>query len=402
MNHPGRLARLRQRVDTAFAAAFGGTPTLHVRAPGRVNLIGDHTDYSDGFCLPCAIDRETLIALRPSASGTGGTGGTIRVLACDEDGADDKARDSVALGAPITRRDPNGHGWTDYVRGTLQALQEAGLALHAADIAIAGDVPAGAGLSSSASLEMAVATAFEALAGTPLSLAVKARAGQLAEHRFAGCQCGILDQLASAGGVAGHALLLDCRTLQLQPIPLPPGTAVLVVHSRLQRALVDSAYNARRLDCQHAAQALGMPMLRDVGDALWAARENTLPDTLRRRARHVITENRRTLAAAQALRLGDLRRAGQLMAESHRSLRDDFDVVPPQVNQLAALLQDTLADEGGARMTGGGFGGCVVALAPAARVDAVRAAVARGYVGPDGVSPEVWVCSADDGAGVLA
>ena len=395
-----RSQQLRQRLDTAFAATFGGTPTLHVRAPGRVNLIGEHTDYADGYCLPCAIDRETRIALRPNASRT------VRVLACDEggalDGALEGALDCIDLTAPITRRDAQQHGWTDYVRGTLHALREAGLALHGADIAIAGDVPAGAGLSSSAALEMAVATAFETLAGTRLSLPVKARAGQLAEHRFAGCQCGILDQLASAGGVAGHALLLDCRTQQLQPIALPPDTAVLVVHSRVQRELVDSEYNARRLDCQQAARALGVPMLRDVSDALWAEREHTLPDTLRRRARHVVTENRRTLAAAQALRDGDLHRTGQLMAESHRSLRDDFDVVPPQVDQLANLIHDTLAGDGGARMTGGGFGGCVVALAPAARVDAVRAAVARGYVGPDGVTPEVWVCSASAGAGVLA
>jgi galactokinase len=387
---------LRRRLDAAFAAAFGGRPALHVRAPGRVNLIGDHTDYADGYCLPCAIDRETCIALRPRA------GGLVRVLACDEGGA----QDSIALGAPITRRDTRRdtgrHDWTDYVRGTLHALREAGLALHGADIAIAGDVPAGAGLSSSAALEMAVATAFEVLAGTPLSLVAKARAGQLAEHRFADCQCGLLDQLASAGGVAGHALLLDCRTLQLQPIPLPAGTAVLVVHSGLVRELAASEYNARRLDCQLAARALGVSQLRDVSAALWAAREHSLPEALRRRARHVVNENGRTLAAAQALVDGDLQRTGQLMADSHRSLRDDFDVVPPAVDRLTALMHGALAGEGGARMTGGGFGGCVVALAPLARVDPVRRAVAEGYIGPDGLTPPVWVCTASAGAGVLA
>ncbi len=391
-----RLDALRHRLDAAFARHFGGAATLHVRAPGRVNLIGEHTDYSDGFCLPCAIDRETLIALRPNG------GSTVRVLACDEDGGED----TIALGQPIQRRTDSGAGWTDYVRGTLHALREAGLALQGADVAIAGDVPPGAGLSSSAALEMAVATAFEALAGATLGVPVKARAGQLAEHRFAGCECGILDQLASAGGVAGHALLLDCRSQQLQPIALPPGTAVLVVHSRVERGLVDSEYNLRRAQCQQAAQLLGVPMLRDVDDALWAAREAALPWDLRRRARHVVTENRRTLAAAQALRDGDLRRTGALMAASHRSMRDDFDIVPPAVDHLAALVHGALGGDGGARMTGGGFGGCVVALAPATLIDAVRRAVAGeggadGYRGPDGIAPEVWVCQASDGAGVL-
>lgn len=386
-----RLDALRQRLDDAFASTFGARPTLHARAPGRVNLIGEHTDYSEGFCLPCAIDRDTMVAVRPRSPGE------VRVLACDEGGA----TDSIPLHQPITRRHEPGYAWTDYVRGTLHALREAGLPVNGADVAIAGDVPAGAGLSSSAALEMAIATAFEALAGTALALTAKALAGQQAEHRFAGCQCGILDQLASAGGVAGHALLLDCRTGQLQPIPLPPGTVVVVVHSRLQRELVDSEYNQRRLQCTQAARALGVPTLRDVDDARWSAAEARLPDDLRRRARHVVTENRRTLAAAQALREGDLRRTGVLMAESHRSMRDDFDIVPPPVDRLATLMQQVLAGDGGARMTGGGFGGCVVALSPEDRVDDLRRAVAAGYVGPDGVSPEVWACKASQGAGLL-
>lgn len=386
-----RRDALRQRLDAAFAQAYGTAPLLHVRAPGRVNLIGEHTDYSEGWCLPCAIDRETVVALRPAGHGE------IRVVACDEGGATDR----IDLARPITRRADPGYRWTDYVRGTLHAIAEAGVTLQGADLAIAGDVPPGAGLSSSAALEMAVATAFEALAGTSLPLQVKARAGQLAEHRFAGCQCGILDQLASAGGVADHAVLLDCRTQQLQPVPLPAGTAVVIVHSGVQRGLVDSEYNLRRAQCRQAAEALDVPMLRDVDEARWAARASTLPPDLQRRARHVFSENLRTLATAAALRAGDLVSAGALMAESHRSLRDDFDVVPPPVDRLATLLHETLAGEGGARMTGGGFGGCVVALAPVDRLAALRHAVANGYVGPDGVTPEVWLCVAAEGAGRL-
>ncbi|HZF78771.1 MAG TPA: galactokinase [Rubrivivax sp.] len=389
--NPRRQA-LRDRVDAAFAAAFGSAPTQHVRAPGRVNLIGEHTDYSEGFCLPCAVDRETLVALRPNGTAT------WRVLALDEG-----ARiDSVQLDAPIERREETGWEWTDYVRGTLHALHEAGLPLVGADLAITGDVPLGAGLSSSAALEMAVATAAEVLADTSLPLELKARAGQLAEHRFAGCQCGILDQLASAGGVAGHALLLDCRTQEMRPIALPADTAVLVVHSRVQRGLVDSEYNLRRAQCQQAAEALGVPMLRDVDEALWAARSPSLSGDLLHRARHVVSENARTLAAAEALAAGDLVRTGALMAESHRSMREDFDIVPDEVDRLTQLMHEALQGEGGARMTGGGFGGCVVALAPAHRVAAVRAAVAGGYVGPDGVTPEVWVCTPSQGAGLLA
>jgi len=381
---------LLQQLTNAFHARFSGEPSLQVRAPGRVNLIGEHTDYSEGFCLPCAIDRETLLVLRPRADAW------VQVLACDEG----YELDRFQLAEPI-QRSPRG-GWTDYVRGTLAALRADGLPLQGADVAIAGNVPLGAGLSSSAALEMAVATGFEALAGTALGAPRKARAGQLAEHRFAGCQCGILDQLSSAAGVAGHALLLDCRTQQTEPIPLPANTAVLVIHSRVQRGLVDSEYNLRRQQCQQAAEAFGVRMLRDVTPSMWQDQAERLPQDLRRRARHVVTENQRTLQAAEALRGGDLRRAGVLMRASHASMRDDFDIVPPAVDQLAKLVNDVLQAEGGARMTGGGFGGCVVALAPRHRVEAVRTVLERGYRSPDGEPALVWECSASEGAGVLA
>ncbi|MED5617832.1 galactokinase [Ideonella sp. BN130291] len=383
-------AQLLARALNAFHGRFGGEPRLLARAPGRVNLIGEHTDYSDGFCLPCAIDRETLLLLRPRHDGR------VRVLACDEG----SELDSFSLTQPIQPREPA--GWANYVRGTLAALQADGVKLQGADIAIAGNVPLGAGLSSSAALEMAVATAFDALAGTGLDVRRKARAGQWAEHHFAGCQCGILDQLASAAGVAGHALLLDCRTQETQAIPLPPDLAVLVIHSRVQRGLVDSEYNLRRQQCQQAAAALGVPLLRDVDKALWQARAHELPLPLLRRARHVVTENQRTLDAAQALRDGDLQRAGELMRESHVSMRDDFEIVPPAVDRLAMIVNEVLGPQGGARMTGGGFGGCVVALVPHGRVASVRSAVERGYRSPGGEPALVWACSASAGAGLLA
>ena len=358
-----------------------------MRAPGRVNLIGEHTDYSDGFCLPCAIDRETVVVLRPAA------GDEIHVHACDEADANDHFR----IDAPIV---PGALRWANYVRGTLAALQSSGLRLRGAELAIAGNVPLGAGLSSSAALEVATATAFNELLSAGLSAQDMALAGQRAEHTFAGCQCGIMDQLVSAAGVAGHALLLDCRTLQAQAVALPRDTAVLVIHSRVQRGLVDSEYNLRRQQCQQAAAALGVPMLRDVTPALEGAIAG-LGGDMARRARHVVSENRRTLQAVQALAAGDLAWMGELMRESHVSMRDDFDIVPPALDQLAGIVNRVLGKRGGARMTGGGFGGCVVALAPADALAAVTAAVAADYRSPDGQAARVWLCRASGGAGRL-
>jgi len=379
------IATVRQ----GFAARFGGEPAAIARAPGRVNLIGEHTDYSEGFCLPCAIDRETLVAWRPRDDGL------VTTLACDQGGQVDRFN----LADPIVP--VSSHAWANYVRGTLAAMQADGIVLKGADLAIAGNVPLGAGLSSSAALETAVATALEQRLGVALEAGRKARFGQRAEHEFAGCQCGIMDQLTSAAGRAGHALLLDCRTLATQPIPLPGDVAVLVLHSRVQRGLVDSEYNLRREQCVQAAAALGLTMLRDADEAALQRLSGRVPELVWRRARHVVTENGRTLRAAEALRAGDLRGAGTLMRESHVSMRDDFDIVPPAVDELARLVNGVLAGEGGARMTGGGFGGCVVALARTGAVEAVREAVLRDYRAPSGEPALIWTCRASDGAGAL-
>ena len=378
------------RARAAFTESFGGTPTWLVRAPGRVNLIGEHTDYSDGYCLPCAIDRYTVIAVRRREDTQ------VHVHACDQGGA----RDRFDLAVPITPR--TAAPWANYVRGTVAALQARGLPLAGVEMAIAGDVPLGAGLSSSASLEIAVGQAFSTLLGWTIAPQVLALAGQQAEHRFVGCQCGIMDQLASVGGVEDHALLLDCRTLLMRPVPLPPGAAVVIIDSKIQRGLVESEYNRRRLQCQEAAKLLGVAALRDVSLADWHALAPGLPPLLARRSRHVISENTRTLQAAEALDAGDLTRMGVLMSASHASMRDDFEITLPAIDALAALVNEAIAGEGGARMTGGGFGGCVVALAPASHVPAIRAAVARDYRSPQGAAAEVWVCRASAGAGEVA
>jgi galactokinase len=359
------LADPRARVEAAFAEAFGGTPALIARAPGRVNLIGEHTDYNDGFVLPMAIGGQTLVAARARADDE------IRVVAAD------LGRTTSFHLSDITPSEEE--PWSNYVRGVAAALQAQGLAVKGAGIAIAGDVPQGAGLSSSASLEVATGLALAALAGQPdYDRTQIALAGQRAEHDFAGCQCGIMDQLVSARAVVGHALLIDCRSLEAMPVPLPHDWAVMIVHSGVSRGLVDGEYNARRAQCEAAARHYGVRALRDVDVA---SPEGLDPATFRR-ARHVVTENARTMAAVDALKAGDLRRLGKLMAASHASMRDDFEITVPQVDHLVAILQDAIGSEGGARMTGGGFGGAVVAIMRNEAVEAVKAAVEAPHQSP--------------------
>ncbi|MFD0668522.1 galactokinase [Ramlibacter sp. MAHUQ-53] len=377
-----------QRAIEAFTQAFGDGPTLRVRAPGRVNLIGEHTDYNDGFVLPCAIDYQTVVAA------TARDDGRVRVVAADYAGAQDDFRAE----APVPHRP--GLPWTEYVRGCVDVLLARGCALPGSDLAIAGNVPQGAGLSSSASLEVAVIEALNRLHGLGLSPTEVALLAQRAENGFVGCNCGIMDQLISARGENGHALLIDCRSLDAQAVPLPAGLAVMIVHSRVARGLVDSAYNERRIQCEAAARHYGVRALRDLDEAALARGAAGLDAVALRRARHVVTENRRTQEAAAALAAGDLPALGRLMAESHASMRDDFEITVPAIDRLVDLAQAAIGDPGGARMTGGGFGGCVVALLPHERVDAVRAAIAAGYRAPGGEPATVWVCQARGGAGL--
>ena len=388
MNSAGRHGLLLARVQAQFRSAFGAEPDCVVQAPGRVNLIGEHTDYNDGFVLPCAIDRQTLVAARARGDRS------VRVVAADFDGA----RDRFELEPAPTRRDDA--PWANYVRGMVWALRESGLLLQGADMAIAGDVPLGAGLSSSAALELAVGQAFKTLGALVApDASAMARLAQRAENQFVGCQCGIMDQLISARGVAGHALLIDCRSLAATPVRLPAEVAVLIVHSRVERGLVGSEYNLRRQQCEAVARHCGAAALRDVDlPRLDAAAAGLSPVELRR-ARHVLTENQRTLAAAQALEAGDLEQMGALMAASHASMRDDFEITLPAIDRLVEILASAIGPQGGARMTGGGFGGCVVALLPRSRVAAARDAVAARYRTPSGAAGTVWVCQPSAGAG---
>jgi galactokinase len=387
----GLSSTLHDTVTTGFERAFGCAPAVVYRAPGRVNLIGEHTDYNDGYVLPCAIDFHTLVAAAPRADGQ------VRVVALDH-GA---ATDTFPVARELERR--SDADWPNYVRGVVRALARLGLAPGGADLAIAGDVPQGAGLSSSASLELALLGALQALnpALAGLDGARLARLGQQAENEFVGCNCGIMDQLIAALGVAGHALLVDCRTLATEPVPLPDGVAVLIAHSRVRRGLVDSAYNERRAQCQAAAQHFGVAALRDVDETMLGAAEGRLDPLVLRRARHIVTENRRVLAARAALAAGDLAALGAEMAASHTSMARDFEITVPAIDRLVEVLQQAIGREGGARMTGGGFGGCAVALLPHERVPAVRAALEAGYRSPEGLPATVYLCRATAGMGPL-
>jgi galactokinase len=370
-----------------FRESFGEGPELVARAPGRVNLIGEHTDYNDGFVLPCAISRQTLVAARRRDDRQ------VRIVAGDLGGA----TTTFSLAEPIT---PDGAApWSNYVRGVADGLLEAGVQLPGADLAIMGDMPQGAGLSSSAALENAAGLALAALAGQPdFDRSRLALIGQRAEHRFAGCQCGIMDQLVSARAVAGSALLIDCRSLDCTPVTLPADLAVMIVHSGIERGLVDGEYNLRRQQCEAAARHFGVAALRDLDDLPGAG---GLDPFAYARARHVVGENARTLAAAEALRSGDLARLGQLMAESHAAMRDDFQITLPAIDALVALLQQAIGGAGGARMTGGGFGGAVVALLPVAEVERVRAAVLAGYRTPAGEPPLIMIETPAAGASLI-
>lgn len=374
-------------LTSLFRETYRAVPELVARAPGRVNLIGEHTDYNDGFVLPCAISRQTMVAARRRNDGQ------VRIVAGDLGGA----TTSFSVAEPIMP--DSAAPWSNYVRGVADGLLEAGLALSGADLAIVGNMPQGAGLSSSAALENAAGLALAALAGQPdLDRTRLALIGQRAEHRFAGCQCGIMDQLVSARAVEGAALLIDCRSMECTPVPLPDGLAVMIVHSGIERGLVDGEYNLRRQQCEAAARHFGVAALRDLA-AL--PEPDGLDPVAYARARHVIGENARTLAAANALRTGDLRRLGLLMAESHAAMRDDFQITLPAIDRLVTLLQDAIGSQGGARMTGGGLGGAVVALLPMAKVARVQQAIEDGYRTPDGGPPLIMVEKPAAGASLV-
>ena len=309
----------------------------------------------------------------------------------------DNQVEEFSLDAPIVTHDSQ--QWSNYVRGVVKHLQQRNNAFGGVDMVISGNVPQGAGLSSSASLEVAVGTVFQQLYHLPLDGAQIALNGQEAENQFVGCNCGIMDQLISALGKKDHALLIDCRTLGAKAVSMPKGVAVVIINSNFKRTLVGSEYNTRREQCETGARFFQQPALRDVSLEAFNAVASELDPVVAKRVRHVLSENARTVEAASALEKGDLQRMGQLMAESHASMRDDFEITVPQIDTLVDIVKATIGDQGGVRMTGGGFGGCVVALIPEDLVPAVRQAVAQQYEAKTGIKETFYVCKPSQGAG---
>lgn len=377
----------QQFAPQLFQQKFDRSPELTVYAPGRVNIIGEHTDYNDGFVMPCAINYGTAI------SGASRQDRLFRVYAADLD-----QWDQFQLDQPIT---PSAEKWTGYVRGVVKFIQARCPDFQqGADLVICGNVPLSAGLSSSASLEVAVGKFCQQLANLPLSHTDLALIGQQAENQFVGCQCGNMDQLISALGQQDHLLMIDCRSLATQGVRLPENLAVIIVNSKVKHDLVAGEYNERRQQCEAAAQFFGVKALRDVSLAEFAKKESDLTaydPTVAKRARHVISENQRVLDAIEALQQGDLAQLGKLMAQSHRSMKEDFEITVPEIDYLVELAQQAIGDQGGARMTGGGFGGCIVVLAPQDKVEAVRQIIAENYQAKTGLKEDFYVCTASNG-----
>lgn len=376
-----------QKSQHIFTQKYNKQPELTVYAPGRVNIIGEHTDYNDGFVMPCAINYGTAIA------GSKRADHIWNVYAADLD-----LEDTFSLDEDFPKSEQK---WANYVRGVVKFIQERCPQFkQGADLVISGNVPHSSGLSSSAALEVAMGKFCQQLSDLPLTHTEIALIGQKAENKFVGANCGNMDQLISALGQKDHLLMIDCRSLETQPTPVPKDVAVIIVNSNVPHDLVTGEYNTRRWQCEKAAEFFGVKALRDVSVEEFQKREaelTALNALVAKRARHVVTENQRVLDAVEALKHNDLTKLGELMGQSHESMRDDFEITVPQIDYLVELAQLVIGKTGGARMTGGGFGGCIVALAPHDKVEAVRKIIADNYEKQTGLKEDFYVCTASQG-----
>ena len=385
------LSKLSADTSRRFETAFGIAPRWVVAAPGRVNLIGEHVDYNDGFVLPMAIDRYTVIA----AAEAPGEQATVCSLAADDEAA-------ISLAQP--RRHPERGHWSNYVAGVLAGCVERGMRPCGFHAVVGSDVPVGGGLSSSAALEVATATLVETMTGATLEPTAKALLCQRAEHEFAGVPCGIMDQFASVMCRADHVMLLDCRSQQVEQIPLTdPTVTVLIINSNVKHALAGGEYAVRRGQCETAARTLGVASLRDATPELLAAAGDRLALVEHQRARHTVGEIARTRSAADAIRAADWTRVGTLMYESHASLRDDYAVSCRELDLLVELAREIgpMAGVYGSRMTGGGFGGSTVSLVQTAKVREVAQRITDGYRRQTGIEPSVLTSRPAAGAQVI-
>lgn len=375
----------QQMLKEQFKSHYGYETELVFHAPGRVNLIGDHTDYNDGFVLPAAINFGTDIAASLNNDQTV----RVRAIDCNNETTEFDLNDVQF---------DDGKMWVNYVRGTLLALMDTYPEIKGADLVVSGNVPLGAGLSSSASFEVAILKTFAELNDIPLDGVKAALMGQAAENNFVGCNCGIMDQLISAMGKEGHAMLLDCRSLTFEDAPIPSDLDIVIINSNVKRGLVDSEYNTRREQCEKVASQLGKKALRDVSLQELDANKAELSEVEYRRAKHVITESERTELALEAMKNNDIATLSDLMKSSHNSLRDDFEVTTKELDGLVTMIDSVIGLKGGTRMTGGGFGGCVVALVPSHLVPTVFSVVKSQYPAEFGLEADIYVCTASVGA----
>lgn len=380
-----------------FREKFGRPAAFLARAPGRVNLLGEHVDYNDGFVLPAAIDRATYIAFSPADSGQ------TTLWAVDFDSRAAFSPQTIAAktqpdGSPLPE-------WARYPAGVMWALGEAGLETPAMDAVFASEVPRGSGLSSSASVEMAFGVAWQQLGGWSLAPMELAKLGQRAENQYVGVNCGIMDQFASACGVENRLLLLDCRSLAWETLALPEGVSIVVADTGARRKLTSGEYNNRRAACEEAARLLqaalpGIRSLRDASLADFNRLADTLPAEVEKRARHVVEEIERARQAILLLQAGDVSRFGELMNACHVSLRDLYEVSCPELDAMAEIAQ-SLPGCYGARLTGAGFGGCTVNLVAREQAEAFANALAAGYKSKTGFHPEIYICKASAGAKLI-
>ena len=377
-----------QALRRAFQELYGRDARLF-RAPGRVNLIGEHTDYNEGFVLPMAIEHETMVAAARRADRR------ICVRSLNQ---------NETLEFDLNEPGQGKRGiWLDYIEGVARVLEERGWQLRGADVVLRSDVPEGSGLSSSAALEISVGLALVLISGTEIDPVELALVGQQAEHVYVGTKCGIMDQFIAALARRDHALLIDCRALEARSVPLNlENVAVVICDTGVKHKLAFSAYNERRAECEQGVRLLraalpGIRALRDLSVSDFRQHEERLPEPLRSRCRHVVTENARTLSAAEALRAGDLAEMGRLMHESHRSLRDDYEVSCLELDLLVASARK-VACVRGARMTGGGFGCCTVNLVDRQGFAEFQEVVAGDYKKAVGKEPAIYVSGAGEGA----
>lgn len=385
------------RLTDAFIQIYNAEPAFIARAPGRVNLLGEHVDYNDGFVLPIAIDRAAYVAARPVETAHI----TLHALDVKEQGT--FRLNNLEAKADASHKPMK--GWMKYMAGTAWALKERGLSVAPVEAVITSDVPRGAGLSSSAAVEVAYATMWQKLGGWPLTPMEKARTCQYAENAYVGVNCGIMDQFASACGKAGHALLLDCRSLEWQTVTLPPSVAVVVADTMVRRELGSSEYNVRRAQCEEAVKTLSGPLpgikaLRDVSVENFNRHAHLLPALVAQRARYVVEECDRMLSVPALLQAQDAAGFGQLMNACHAGLRDLYNVSCPELDEMVSAAQ-TIAGCYGSRLTGAGFGGCTVNLVAASAAESFTQELAARYEKSTGKKPDIYVCHASDGAGVV-